>query len=123
MAHWLSVALLGGTALLGMALTGFALREVRSPTWLRRAHLAAGAASLVVLLQLVDTAARAIPPLPGASGRLPAGFVACALVLGLSLWLVARYARGSLTILRALHVCMGFCGVILAIAWVLRPGV
>ncbi len=122
MSNILTLTLLGTTGLLGITLVGYVLREVRSPVLLRRAHLAAGAAALLALLRAVAQAAAAIPPLPGPTGQLPAGFMACALVLGLLGWVVARYARQGLTIVLSLHVCAGFCGLILAAAWVLRPG-
>ena len=84
--------------------------------------MVAGVSALLVFLGAVDSAASAIPRPSGASGRLPAAFVACALLLGLVVWLVARYAKQRLTIARALHICIGFCGVLLAAAWILRPG-
>jgi hypothetical protein len=120
--HTIALILLGVTALLGMTLAGGVLREIRNPAMLRRFHMIAGASSLVALLREVSSAASATPPLPGSTGRLPAGFVACALLLGLSLWLVRRNAPQSLTIVRALHICIGFCGLVLAAAWLLRPG-
>ena len=58
-----------------------------TPTSFLRLHQALSL-GLVQSMEDFYTAARAIPPLPGASGRLPAGFVACALVLGLSLFLL-----------------------------------
>lgn len=122
MSSTLVLALLGLTALLGLSLTACVLRDVPSPTWLRRAHLLAGATALAALLRAVAAAASATPRPPGPTGQLPAGFVVCAFLLGLSIWAVARYAKAGLTVVRALHMCMGFCGVLLAAAWILRPG-
>lgn len=122
MSHTLPLTLLGVTALLGMTLAAGVLREVGNPAWLRRAHLLAGGSALLALLRAVRDAAAATPPLPGSNGHLPAVLVACAFLLGLTVWLSARYAQQGLTIVRALHVCVGFCAVILAAAWILRPG-
>ena len=122
MAHELLRALLALTGLLGVVLVTGVLREKPNPTWLRRLHLAAGASTLTALVLAIRAAAGVVPPLAGPTGQLPAAFVASALVLGLLLSLVVRFWRQGFTIVVALHVCMGFCGVLLAAAWVLRPG-
>ena len=122
MSNTVPLTLLAVTGLLGMILTAYVLREADIPAWLRRAHMIAGACGLATLLRAVASAASATPRPPGPSGQLPAAFVACALLLGLTVWLTARYAKQGLTIVRALHMCAGFCGVLLAAAWILRPG-
>ncbi len=122
MTNILALTLVGLTGLVGATLTGYVLREAHIPAWLRRAHLIAGASALLAMLRAVAAAAAATPRPPGPTGQLPAAFVGCAFLLGLTVWLVARYAKQGLTIARALHICAGFCGVLLAAAWILRPG-
>ncbi len=122
MQHTLTLVAIGLTCVLGLVLAGSVLREVRSPALVRRMHLAAGVAALFLLWRSVELAATSTTPQAGPTGRLPLAFLAIALLLGLSLWPLARHARQGLTLARALHVCMGFCGLILAAAWLLRPG-